>query len=166
MRHQANRLASSLIAALLVGCGCAKRKGENEEGPSLGAPHERYGELMSEVGRRFEFLGRAAAARRWELAAFELEELEEIFAELPAAEPPGHMDEISLDNLSGIEEAFRNTHPPELSAALAGRDSAAVAAAFASTAATCNSCHRATGHAFIEIPAALGAGVPKLDRVP
>src|SRR3970282_1281949 len=50
--------------------------------PSSAPASARYGALMAAAGRRFELLGRAALSRRWELAAFELHEVEEAFGEL------------------------------------------------------------------------------------
>ena len=157
-------LVSGFLAGTVVSSGCRDRGDGSESSSRVVASRQpRYGELMSEVGHRFELLGRAGAARRWDLASFELHELEEVFAELPDAEPPDHTGGVEL---RGVESAFRNTHPPELRAALASRDAAGFAAAFARTASTCNGCHRATGHVFIEIPDQPGAGVPKLDPVP
>jgi hypothetical protein len=156
-----NRHASFIlfcVLPLLASSGCKERDRlpTDQEAP-------RYGALMTEVGRRFEMIGKAAAAGRWELAAFELHELEEAFEELSGARQPEHPDGV---NLAALEEAFSNTHPPELRIALEGKDLARVETAFARTAATCNGCHRETGHGFIEIPSQPGAAVPRLDPVP
>jgi hypothetical protein len=118
---------------------------------------------MSEVGRRFGLLGRAASAGRWELASFELHELEEVFEELPSAAPPGRDGGIDLRE---VERSFLSTHPAALRAALDARDPAAFAQAFAGAAATCNGCHIGSEHGFIEIPSQPGAEVPRLDPVP
>jgi mono/diheme cytochrome c family protein len=121
----------------------------------------RYVELMSEVGRRFEFAGRSMRAGRLALAAYELEELQEIFDDdLPKAAPPrvtGGAD------LPGVAAAFRQTNLPELLAAVRARDARAFGAAYARAAETCNGCHRASGHEFIEVPTLPGAAVPRLD---
>jgi len=145
--------------ALLAITGCKDR---NDTARGATEPL-RYGALMSEVGRRFELLGRAGAARRWELAAFELHELEEVFEDLPKAKRPETTGGV---NLRGIEQAFTGTHPAEIKAALDARDAMAFTTAFGRAAATCNGCHQATGHRFIEIPGEPGAGIPKLDPVP
>jgi hypothetical protein len=153
---------------MIVTMGCALSAGctrhqeqEHEATGSAGA--ERYGSLMFEVGQRYELLGRAASAKRWELAAFELHELEETFEELPAAKQPDNPDHVDL---RGLEEAFENTHPPKLRSALKAKDGSAFSKAFKDTAGTCNACHDATGHGFVEIPGEPGATVPKLDPVP
>ena len=133
-------------------------------GDSPAEPPLRYGELMAELARRFETMGRAAKARRYEMASYELDEIGEIFEEdLPHAEPPKVFAQV---NLAGLTEAFKATHPPELDAALKGRDLPAFNRAFARAAATCNGCHVASGHPYIEIPTTPGTPVPRLDPVP
>jgi hypothetical protein len=119
---------------------------------------------MAEVGLRFERLGRAAVARRFDLAQFERGEIEEVFEEdLPKAEPPRESAGI---NLAGVADAFRQTNLPDLKTALEARDVTAVKAAYARAAETCNGCHRASGHVFVEIPKLPGQPVPRLDPVP
>jgi mono/diheme cytochrome c family protein len=124
----------------------------------------RYGAVMSDVGRRFELAGRAAAANRFELAAFEVGELQELFeGDLPRAELP---KEGPSEALPSLAEAFLKTSPPDLAKAAAQRDRAAFAAAFERAAGTCNGCHKASGHGFIEVPSALGRSVPDLEPLP
>jgi cytochrome c556 len=154
-RRPSGRVVAGIAATLLFLSGCG--------GEHSAAPKPRYGALMSEMGRRFETMGRAALAHRWELAAFELHEMEEVFEDLANAPPPRESRDVDL---AGIREAFLNTNPPELRSALASRDLAAFAEAFERAAATCNGCHKASGHAFIEIPLKPGASVPVLDPVP
>jgi len=138
--------------------------GQAADGGAPTAPQWRYGELMSEVGHRFETMGRAVKAHRYELAAFELDELQEIFEEdLPHAERPKLPTEVNLD---GLAEAFRMTHPPELGAAIKAHHQAGFAKAFARAAETCNGCHKATGHPFIEVPSTPGRAVPRMDPLP
>jgi cytochrome c556 len=118
---------------------------------------------MSEVGSRFERMGRAARAQRLELAVFELEEIEEVFKEdLPRAEPPRESAGV---NLTGVAQAFAETDLPELKAALQTKDRAAFKAAYGRAAETCNGCHRTSGHAFIQIPTEPGEPVPRLDPI-
>ncbi len=161
--------AASLSAALVelarVGVQPEVLRVENRP-PACGeapAPEggPRYGELMAEVGRRFELAGRSVRAGRLALAAFELEELQEIFDEdLPRAEPPRVKAGVDL---AGVAGAFRQTNLPELLAAVRARDFRTFGAAYARAAETCNGCHRATGHDFIEVPTTPGAAVPRLD---
>lgn len=164
--------AESLSAALdelgRLGIPAEKLRVENRPPACAGAPPPppppaRYGALMSEVGSRFERLGRAARARRLELAVFELEEIEEIFEEdLPRAEPPRESAGV---NLAGVAQAFAQTDLPQMKAALQTKDRAAFKAAYARAAETCNGCHRTSGHAFIQIPTEPGESVPRLDPV-
>lgn len=132
-----------------------------EHSPAAREAAPRYGALMAEVGRRFELAGRASAAGRFELASFEIEEMEELFEEdLPRAEPP---KEGSSTSLPGMADAFLKTHPPELKKAAAAGDQAAFAGAFQRAAETCNACHKASGHGFIEIPSVPGKAVPDIE---
>ena len=118
---------------------------------------------MLEIGRRFELAGRAAAAGRVELAAFEVGELGELVDDdLPRAELP---KEGPTADLAGKADAFAHTVVPELLAAAKGREPGAFAAAFARTAAACNDCHQASGHGFVEVPSVPGKPVPAMDPV-
>lgn len=120
-------------------------------------PPQRFGQLMSEVGHRFERLGMAGRAGAWELAAYDVHELEEVFEEdMPHARPPA---EVTID-LVPLAAAFASTPLPELSRAIEGHDTARFETAFASTATACNACHQATGHGFIVVPTTPGEAVP------
>jgi len=127
---------AAACCAVLVFTGC-RQDGGKAAPPAAPRPH--YGELMSEVGRRFETLGRAARAGRWELADFELDELGEVFEELPGAVPP---EETGGVNLRGLEQAFTGTNLPALRQAVGSHDAEGFASAFS------------------------GAGVPRLDPIP
>ena len=143
-----------LLLLLAIGCAACSRT----------SPHQpRYGEAMGEVGRRFELAGRAAAASRFELAAFEVDEMGEVFSQLPHAELPKDCD---AKVLPPMVEDFRNTELPELARAAKGRDGHAFADAFARAAAACNACHVASGHGFIEVPTKPGKAVPDVDPAP
>jgi hypothetical protein len=115
---------------------------------------------MVQVGHRFEMAGRAAAARRFELAAFEVGELEELFkddvprAGLPKEGPTAHIPAMTKAFLQAV---------PQLSKAASAGDRAAFAAEFEHAAAMCNACHRASAKAFIQIPSVPGQPVPDVD---
>ena len=121
-----------------------------------GGPPMRYGPVMEAVGRRFETLGRAIAARRWELADYELEELSEELEDLPAAAPP---PSVRVD-LAPTARAFPAEHLAPLSRAVERRDAAAATAAFGATSSACNACHTAAGKAAIVVPSTPGELVP------
>jgi hypothetical protein len=119
---------------------------------------------MAEVGRRWELAGRAAAANRFELAAFEIGEIEELFAgDLSRAELPKEGPSAQLPSLAS---AWVNTHPPALKKATEKHDAAAFAAEFERASGTCNACHKASEHGFLEIPTVAGKPVPNFDPLP
>jgi hypothetical protein len=131
-------------------------------GDSRAPTARRYGDAMAEVGRRFERAGHAVAAGRWELAGYDLGEMEEVFAaDLPHAARPG---DVPIDP-APLAAAFVSTTLPALSRAVEARDRRAFDAAFADASRACNGCHQAAGKAFIEISAAVDAAVPDLGSV-
>lgn len=162
-------LEAALEALARLGVPPERLRVENRPPACVGTqsaerPGSRYGALMAEVGQRFERLGRAAVARRFDLAEFERGEIEELFEEdLPKAEPPRESAGV---NLAGVADAFRQTNLPDLKTALDAKDPATVKAAYSRAAETCNGCHRASGHAFVEIPRLPGQPVPRLDPLP
>ncbi len=116
---------------------------------------------MSEVGRRFELAGRAASANKFELAAFEVGEIEELFdGDLKIAELP---KEGNTASIPAMAEAFAKTHPAELLRAAKANDGRAFADAFQRASVTCNGCHVASGHGFIHVPSVPGKSVPDLQ---
>ncbi len=142
-----------LLVLLALACACSRAS----------PARPRYGEVMGEVGRRFELVGRAVAANRFELAAFEVDEMGEAFSQLPRAEPPKEGD---AKVLPPMVEAFRKTELPDLARAARGKDRRAFADAFARAAAACNACHVASGHGFIEVPTKPGKPVPDVEPAP
>jgi hypothetical protein len=122
------------------------------------------GEVMLQVGRRFETAGRAAAANRFELAAFEVGELQELFEyDVPHASLP---KEGPTAQIPALAKAFLAAAPPDLTRAAVAKDSAAFAAAFQRTSAMCNACHASAEKGFIQIPSIPGQPVPMLDPLP
>ena len=103
-------------------------------------------------------------SHRLALAGFELGEIQEVFEEdLPHAEPPRESKGVEL---GGVAQSFQQTILPELKAALDAKDMSAFRKAYARAAETCNGCHRASGHVFVEIPKEPGQPVPRLDPLP
>lgn len=152
-------LLFAVYAAALV-FGCARSGSDGGEGAT---PRTSFGSAMSDVARRFEILGRAASAGRYELADYELGELEEIFTEtLPGASPPkeGHPEV-----LPGLVSDFSKNTIPALRTGIATHDQSKFEAAFAQAASACNSCHQASGHQFIEVPLKPGLAIPNTDPV-
>ncbi len=90
----------------------------------------------------FATLYHAAQATRWDLAAYEAEELEENFTQ--AARPGGpyaqSLKDYVKDYVQPLQQAI-TTHQTE-----------PFRTAFQAAVGGCNDCHRATQHAFITIP--------------
>jgi hypothetical protein len=118
---------------------------------------------MVQVARRFEVAGKAASANRFELAAFEAGELEELFEnDVPRATLP---KEGPTAQIPALAKAFLEAIPPELTRAATSRDPAAFATAFRHAAAMCNACHESAAKGFIQVPSVPGQSVPVLDPV-
>jgi len=151
------RMAWFALSLLVPTVGCSRTKAASATVPGLG-------EVMSQVGHRFELAGRAAKANRFEMAAFEVGELEELFeTDVPRAALP---KEGPTAQIPSMAKAFLEAVPPDLSRAAASRDPAVFGAAFERAAAMCNACHQASARAFIQVPAILGHAVPDLDPLP
>ena len=150
---------ASVVLAPTLACG-------REDPQAAPTDHDEdigYGSVMVVVGHRFELVGRAAKARRYELAAFELDEIVEQFETmLPHANPPR---EGNAEILKRLEVGFLGGHLPDLRRALTEHDDAKIEAALGRVATACNACHEASGHAFIEISPVPGHGVPNTDPV-
>jgi hypothetical protein len=152
-----------VIAALALflagGCGAPDPARDPDARGTDAGPH--FGDRMTLIGLRFERLGRAGVARRWDFARYEVEELRESFEEIQRMPPPEELEGADMPRL--IEALVESTFHG-LDSALARRDSTAFRTAFGRAAARCNACHLAAKHAYIVIPAEPGAGVPVLTR--
>lgn len=141
--------------------GCEKSTTDEKSALREVAPVP-WGTAMGDVARRFELLGKAADGERFDLADYELGEIEETFDDtLPHATPPreGHPEV-----LPALAKSFRETNIPDLKKAIAAHDKPAIASAFARTATACNGCHQASGHGFIEVPVVFGHAIPNTDK--
>ena len=148
----------ALIGCIAVSAGCPK----SSDAPVAAAPPgKHFGDIMAEVGRRFERAGRAVMAGRWELAGYDMGEIDELFADVPHAIMP---EDVTID-VRPIAKAFVDAHPAELKQAIAAKDRAAFEAAFARAAVACNGCHQAAKRTFIEVPTKVGVAVPVIDVV-
>jgi mono/diheme cytochrome c family protein len=151
------------VAAVCLVClagplaSCSKGGESNEGARGLG-------DVMADVARRFEIAGRAAASNRFELAAYEADELGEIFEnDVPHASLP---KEGPTAQIPGLAKQFLDTAPPALLKAAQAKDPAAFASAFANTAGQCNACHMSAEKGFIQVPSIPGQAVPVLAPVP
>lgn len=171
-------LAIALVLAAVVGCGRREAhhdrahgehdRAQDEHGDAAEAeefgpmpPSRHLGEMMAEVGRRLERAGRAVDANRWELAAYDVGELEEVFeGEVAVVVTP---EDVPLD-VGKVAAQFARTQLPALERAIASRDRATFERAFAQTTDACNACHRAANHGYIEVPSVIGEAIPRLSR--
>jgi hypothetical protein len=148
-------LTAAFVAATAAACSHDTTP-PAPQGPGLGG-------VMVDVARRFELSGRAALAGRFELAEFEVGEIQESFeddvprAQLPKEGPTAHIPSVA--------KAFAATNLPELKNAAHSKDGKAFTDAFARAADACNGCHLASEKAFIQVPRAPGKPVPNLDPV-
>jgi len=121
----------------------------------------RYGEFMPELGRRFETLGRAVKAQRFELAAYEAHEMQEVFEDdFPGASQP---DEVKND-LRPLGDSFGTRFLSPIVAAANAKDEGRLGTAYRAAAAACNSCHQAAGKAFIEVSPDPGLSCPRVEQ--
>jgi hypothetical protein len=96
--------------------------------PESAPSRPRFGALMQEVGRRFELAGRAGSSGRFELAAYEVDELGELFEEdIPHAELP--KEDAGVDLLA-LASTFAKASPAELMKAAQAGDAGAFRGAF------------------------------------
>jgi hypothetical protein len=128
----------SLAALVLVACA--------QPPPAAKPEHRRGGELMIEVGTRYARLPREIAADHWELAAYDLHELREVFEDdlLPRA----WNDNPAMQHES---KAFLTGPLAALEASARTRDQAGWPATFDATTKACNACHAVAHVAFIVI---------------
>lgn len=156
-----------VLVAFSLAVGCSKAESSTPSANDKSRVAEQapgLGEVMVQVGRRFEVAGRAASANRFELAAFEVGELRELFEnDVPRASLP---KEGPTAQIPAMAKAFLESVPPALTLAAASRDCKAFASAFQLAADTCNACHRSADKGFIEVPSVPGQTVPVLNPLP
>jgi hypothetical protein len=117
----------------------------------------RLGEAMVEMANRFERAGRAAVADRWDLASYDLAEIDELVER--------DMNAHTFTSASRhVLDTFVSVSLPELHRASSAHDSHAYELANAKAAQICNDCHRASDKGFIEISERIGAVAPRIAR--
>ncbi len=150
-------LSIAVLTIALAGCS-EPDKPEEEAQP---VANLRVGAVMMETGRRLETAGRASEAGRWELAEYEVHELEELFEEdLSRTLLPGDCDDAVAEQMF---DQLSREQLPALRTAAANRDEAAFASAWREATARCNGCHGGCRVAFVQVPAEPGESVPRLD---
>lgn len=160
-----------LIGLLLLGCGSESAGGgdesseeddgkPDEDAPDPGVdPNLRIGHVMVEVGQRLERAGRASEASNWGLAAYEVQEILEMFeTDMTRAALPGDCTDAVSDQM--YENLLDQL--PTLQQAAADEDAAAFRAQFSTASGSCNGCHAGCNVAFIRVPSTPGAEVPMI----
>jgi hypothetical protein len=137
----------AVVALLLASCAAAARP------PA--APPRRLGDAMGEAGVRFNRVGRAVLAGRWQLASYDLKELDEIFAE-DLATSNWH----GKPGLAELASRFHSQDLAAVTAAVRAQDRDASARAIAQVARACNECHKKADMEYIEISDQPGAEAP------
>lgn len=127
--------ALGIVAALSTGCS----RGE----PGAYVPG--LGEIMTATQMRHAKLWLAGRAGNWDLATYEIHELEEGFHDVVEFHPTHRNTDLPLRDLVPlkVDEPLR-----ELSRAVDAHDEDAFTRAFDSLTAACNSCHQATSFGF------------------
>ncbi len=146
-------LAWLLVALAAIACGRAPAASPAPSPtppptPAAAAPAAwvpGLGELMSLQQMRHTKLWLAAQARNWKLAAYELDELKEGFADIARLHATHKNSPVPVDQ--AVETIM--TEPLErASQAIAQGDGAAFATAYDTLTEGCNSCHQATDFGF------------------
>jgi hypothetical protein len=106
------------------------------------APDVDLAPFMIRNAYHFATLYHAARAERWELAAYQVEELEENLTNAARVAGP----------YAASLEGFRKEYVQPLQQAISTRNAAQFRPAFQAAVGGCNDCHKATKHAFITIP--------------
>src|SRR5688572_10513579 len=115
----------TLAAVFALGAGgCNVRRTDEAGQPAVAggeaAGRGHIGDVMDRVGRRFERLGRAALAHRWEFAGYQAHEIEESIETLPSLEAP---EGYSSEDVGRFTQEFLRSGLPPLEAAIEKRDS-------------------------------------------
>lgn len=153
MRRLLSRAAAGIALALvaaLAGCGASPSSAPPPAAPQASADAPPgytpgLGEIMTLTQMRHAKLWLALDARNWDLASYELDELEEGFADAVAFHPthkdaPRPLGELVPEAMDAPIAALR--------AAVAAHDAERAEQAHDAFTTGCNECHAATGFSF------------------
>jgi hypothetical protein len=138
------RVVTVLLALAWPSCGAVEPSPE----PAVsapGAPVPGLGEIMTLTQMRHAKLWFAGQAQNWPLAAYEVDELEEGFADAIRFHPTHKSSPLPLTQLIPLK---MNAPLAALRASIGQQDGAAFTRAFDSLTASCNECHQATDFGF------------------
>ena len=146
-RFRAALIALGLFAsALALGMTAAPPATADEHAHAAPPYTPGLGELMSANQMRHAKLWFAGEAGNWPLAAYELDELKEGFADVLTYQP-----HFKGKPIAKLLEPMTEPALARLEAAIAARDRARFEAAFDELSHACSSCHQELGYGFIAI---------------
>lgn len=136
------RIFSILIIVFVLGFG-------SQYGALAGAPDAYVpglGEFMAAIQLRHAKLWFAGKAKNWQLAAYELDELREVFEDAAKYQP-----EFKGKPIAELIGQVTNEPMASLEKAIRTKDATGFAKALDQLSAACTSCHQSTGYGFISI---------------
>jgi cytochrome c556 len=150
------KLKRSLIVFMFIGivvsfAACADEAGKNLANKTIDKAGESYvpgmGEIMSSTQMRHSKLWFAGKAKNWDLASYELDEINEGLSDAEKYHPVFKQDAP----IAAILNKFTTDPLDHLTNAIEARDIAKFKIAFDSLTRACNGCHQAASQAFIVI---------------
>ena len=121
---------------------------------SLKAQAPGLGEYMSTVQLQMSKLWFASHASNWDLAKYELDEMEETIAMVERLR--AFKDSV---NITSVLESVRQTQLPALGKSIEEKHLPSFKLAYNETISACNGCHRSSGYGFIHIISPTGEPV-------
>jgi len=151
------------LLATLTSCHSAPDKPQADGTAEPVAAPPRIGALMVETAQRFVLAGKARTAGRWELSAYEVGEIIELFdVDMSRAFLPDVCD----DSISEPMFSQLLDHQlPALKEAAEQHHAALFAERYRLVSASCNTCHATCAVPFVEVPDVPGHDVPRMDPV-
>jgi hypothetical protein len=156
---------SAGLALLFMASGCSEKKTPEAQVEArlkaleTGAPG--MGTVTSGVQLHFAKLYFAGKAQNWELAKFELHEVEENLDRAVALRPEEHGT-----NLIGLNDGFKQTQLAALKGAAQRKDWNTFQTAYTEAIGVCNGCHEETARPFIIITVPAAPPVPNQQWEP
>jgi hypothetical protein len=153
------------LVLLFIASGCNEKKTSDVQLEAhlkaLEAAAPGVGEIMSGVQLHFAKLYFAGKAQNWQLAEFELHEVEENLDKAVELRP-----EENGTNLVGLADGFKQTQLAALGTAAQHKDWSAFQSAYTEAIGVCNGCHKETTRPFIVITVPAAPPVPNQQWEP
>lgn len=146
-------LAFSVAGSVIASQGADREVQDGTQMAELEAVLPSTSEIMLQMGERYKNLYWAAKRGRWEFAAYQAEEMEELVEKLAIVRP----------KRAQTGKAFLARVYPALPKAIETREWRRFEIAFGQMRAQCVHCHAQNGHAFIDLPIPQTASSPVLN---